>query len=283
MSWICANCETENDESLKQCEVCNIPRLDPYDVIRKKYNTDRYTFFIRYRPKKLLAADNGDASSQYDVACWFRERKDKTAIHWFEKAANSGHQRAQYDLAWCYLHGELVNRNINKAVELFKSSNLDIPPSELTFIGYYYDIGDGTSVDKTEAMDYYRKAASQGDATAMYNIGVFYENGIVVYKSVQEALDWYKKAADKGCTLAQDAITRINNTPQPDPPPGPNEWDSIIMALVIGPIGGLFVGHNDKVQEFIRQAIEIEDPATIYIICIIVGIIVVYICDELNI
>jgi TPR repeat protein len=47
-------------------------------------------------------------------------------------------------------------------------------------------------------MEWLRKAADKGHATAMYNIGVMYDNGYGVTQDNAKAEEWYKKAKDAG-------------------------------------------------------------------------------------
>ena len=50
------------------------------------------------------------------------------------------------------------------------------------------------------------KAAAQGDAAAQYNLGVMYAEGEGVAKDTVKAVEWYKKAAAQG---DKDALQRL--------------------------------------------------------------------------
>lgn len=54
-----------------------------------------------------------------------------------------------------------------------------------------------------QALEWYRKAADQGDTAAQNNLGLAYENGLGVTKDEQRALDWYLRAASTGFAEAQ--------------------------------------------------------------------------------
>ncbi|KAF9079759.1 hypothetical protein BGX23_003304 [Mortierella sp. AD031] len=47
-------------------------------------------------------------------------------------------------------------------------------------------------------MDWYRKAADQGDADAQCNVGILYGRGQGVPQDYSQAMKWYRKAADQG-------------------------------------------------------------------------------------
>ena len=50
----------------------------------------------------------------------------------------------------------------------------------------------------TQAVEWFTKAAEQGNASAQYNLGVCYEDGQGVAQNYAEALKWYTKAANQG-------------------------------------------------------------------------------------
>jgi TPR repeat protein len=52
-------------------------------------------------------------------------------------------------------------------------------------------------------MEWYEKAASQGDADALSNIGHLYFSGYGVPQDYSQAMEWFQKAADQGETKAQ--------------------------------------------------------------------------------
>lgn len=82
--------------------------------------------------------------------------------------------------------GEALNRRgiacISKSVEseaikFFKrASELKYSPASFN-LGQCCELGIGTKQDFKEAAEWYRLAADQGHATAMYNLGVFYAHG----------------------------------------------------------------------------------------------------------
>ncbi len=57
-----------------------------------------------------------------------------------------------------------------------------------------------------KALEYFKKAASMGDAAGYNNLGNLYENGEGVQKNLQRALEYHKKACELGF---KDACHRI--------------------------------------------------------------------------
>ena len=59
-------------------------------------------------------------------------------------------------------------------------------------------MGQGVSQDYSEALKWYRKAAEQGDARALFNLGLMYYNGQGVPPDYVMAYMWYNLAAAQG-------------------------------------------------------------------------------------
>ena len=54
-----------------------------------------------------------------------------------------------------------------------------------------------------KAVEWYQKAAEQGEVHAQYNLGVMYANGQGVKQDYLKAFEWYQKAAEQGDADAQ--------------------------------------------------------------------------------
>jgi TPR repeat protein len=65
-------------------------------------------------------------------------------------------------------------------------------------LGVWYRHGTGVAKDETEAVVWYRKAAEQNNALAQCNLGLCYDNGTGVAKDEAKAVEWYRKAAEQG-------------------------------------------------------------------------------------
>src|SRR5688572_523494 len=86
---------------------------------------------------------------------WGRKKNLEKAFYWFQKAAESDFEMAQYNLASLYKNGEGTEKNLEKA--------------------FYW----------------YQKAAENGDIDAQSNLAfLYYEE-----KNLEKAIYWYQKAA----------------------------------------------------------------------------------------
>ncbi|OAQ25699.1 HCP-like protein [Linnemannia elongata AG-77] len=70
-------------------------------------------------------------------------------------------------------------------------------------LGDMYRTGQGVQQDYQTAMDWYRKAADQGDSVGLRKVGVLHEHGQGVTQSYTTALEWYLRAAECGHPAAQ--------------------------------------------------------------------------------
>src|SRR6185312_13494846 len=67
----------------------------------------------------------------------------------------------------------------------------------------HYENGTGVEKNIQKAVELYQKAAEQGDAMAQTNLGVYYEDGTGVEKNFQKAVELYQKAAEQGYARAK--------------------------------------------------------------------------------
>ncbi|MBT4711679.1 MAG: hypothetical protein HOB82_09185, partial [Alphaproteobacteria bacterium] len=63
------------------------------------------------------------------------------------------------------------------------------------YLGLMYDEGDGVEIDDLQAVDWYRRAALQGDLVAQYMLGTMYDFGEGVAEDNAQAVIWYRMAA----------------------------------------------------------------------------------------
>ena len=71
-------------------------------------------------------------------------------------------------------------------------------------------IGRDGEQDDAKAMEWYLKAAEQGNAEAQYELGVMYYNGRGAEQDYEEAFKWYLKAAEQGHARAQLNLALMN-------------------------------------------------------------------------
>jgi TPR repeat protein len=163
------------------------------------------------------------------------------AARLFTKAAASNDPLAQMWLAKLLYQGEPgFELNKQRAQELAKGSIDDVkrlahegnveamflyataPTDGLTAVQWYrkaaeqgntmsqwqlgkcYELGvRGLKQDSMQAIEWYRKAADQGNAIAQNELGMFYKEGAGAEQDRTQAAKWFRKAAERGYYAAQ--------------------------------------------------------------------------------
>ncbi|MDR1111875.1 MAG: sel1 repeat family protein [Deltaproteobacteria bacterium] len=76
-----------------------------------------------------------------------------------------------------------------------------------------YELGDGVPKDVAKAIEWYEKAARNGNESAMYNLGVIHELGLKGGEAdAGQAAFWYGKAMEKGNTNAMASLGYLFET-----------------------------------------------------------------------
>ncbi|MFT5758258.1 MAG: TPR repeat protein [Alteromonadaceae bacterium] len=127
----------------------------------------------------------------------------KAAIEKFEPLVLEGYSPAQYQMALIYQNGYGVQKDQQKAFELFSLAASQNYPDALFNLAVMYSEGKVVDKNLTTAFVLYEKAANKGLASAQFNIGVAYYNGEGVQKDYLKASRWYRKAAEQNYALAQ--------------------------------------------------------------------------------
>ena len=68
----------------------------------------------------------------------------------------------------------------------------------------------GVRQDYQKAVEWYTKAANQGDADVQHLLGIMYKNGDGVPQNYKKAKEWYGKACDNGDQEGCDAYKDLN-------------------------------------------------------------------------
>ena len=84
-------------------------------------------------------------------------------------------------------------KNIIAAIEHFNAAASQGHADAYYFLGRFYGLGDGVSIDYAISMDYYHKGASLGSAKCGYAIGLMTHTGTGVEKDEDAAKEYFKK------------------------------------------------------------------------------------------
>lgn len=86
-----------------------------------------------------------------------------------------------------------------------KQQTINVPSVDVSSVQALNQLGNKYKNEKkfTEAIEYYKKAAEQGDMDAQCSLGDCYYHGTGVEQDYPEAVKWYRKAAEQGSADAQ--------------------------------------------------------------------------------
>ena len=155
------------------------------------------------------ASEKGNSKATYMIG-YYAENKlyddvnefgeyDETAIENYTKASEEGNSDAYAKLGLIYEKGYFdVEIDLKNAVENYqKSVDIDENPVGLNGLGNAYYNGNVYKRNYAMAVEYYTKAALNGNLDALNNLGICYEYGRGIQQSYAKAMECYKKASDK--------------------------------------------------------------------------------------
>lgn len=130
--------------------------------------------------------------------------------------AEAGNAVDQFNLAVKYDNGRGVPKNAAKAVEWFQKAAVQGDADAQIQLGHIYNSTYGQNRDipndDAKALEWYQKAAAQGNATAQYHLGMMYFR-IGALKDDVKAVEWFQKADAQGNRQAQDILDSMNDHP----------------------------------------------------------------------
>ncbi len=186
----------------------------------------------------LNAAQLGNAEDQYDMGMRYllgykMGPDNQQAIYWLNLAAAQNHPYAMYQLGSEYLAGNIVQRDINKALHyLAQASNKSVKAAS-TAISIYADNGYKNRVDaetgdkiaqmelaqayldnpviseQKKGLEWLIKAADQAFPAALMTLAKVYETGTITPRSYEKAFVAYQAAAKQNIAPAQYRLGRM--------------------------------------------------------------------------
>jgi TPR repeat protein len=151
----------------------------------------------------LARAEGGDAKAQSALAFAYLRgngvRRDiAAAVRWSQAAAAKGDPNAEYLIGSLIQSGTGLSRDPRQAVTWFQRSAEAGNVKAMHNLAIAYVQGNGTPKDATEAATWFARAASAGYTDSAFDLAVLYEQGLGVPQNEQQALHWYRIAANAG-------------------------------------------------------------------------------------
>lgn len=165
-------------------------------------------------------AEGGNSEACYQLGLLYNMSEEfgideKSAVPWFKKASDRGHQEAMFTMAMLLYAGELVVTNRVESARLLSLIDPTRLPRAPEVLGLMVLSGEGVPKDVPRGISLLETAATNGRAQAATALGRVYLAGEVVSRDENKALDWFLKAGAMGdargmakagllCALASD-------------------------------------------------------------------------------
>ena len=126
-------------------------------------------------------------------------------------SSRPAYTEAMFFLAECYGNGSLsLSVDHDKAFNLYIQASKQGHASASYRAAVCYEVGAGTKRDFARAYQFYRKAATSGDTTAMYKLGMVLLNGALGQpKNTREGVTWLKRASSQADETTPHALHEL--------------------------------------------------------------------------
>ncbi|MDD3228780.1 MAG: MobP3 family relaxase [Oscillospiraceae bacterium] len=164
------------------------------------------------------SAKLGNVNAQYLLGKLWLETgigNSMQALAWIEKAADGGNTSAQYALAKLYCEGIHLDKNMQKALELFTLSAEQKNEYAAYQLGKLYLRNEEIPKDVEAAIRWLTASAEQGNQFAQYVLGKLYFFDGDVPRDKEKSLYWLTASAAQGNIYAQFLIDHINEYRSP--------------------------------------------------------------------
>jgi TPR repeat protein len=161
------------------------------------------------------AADQNVLPAMLDLASFYMHPPDgasadlEQAIHYYEKAANLGSDRAQAILGSIFATGAQGKPDYEQAVTWYRKAADQGQRDGQFGLGVRYELGQGVPMDLQEARRLFTAAADQGQAGAQYQLATMWEEGKGDAADPAMAQHYYQLAAEQGMAKAQFRLGRL--------------------------------------------------------------------------
>ena len=160
-----------------------------------------------------ISAAEGYREAQYKLGCMYLQekggvKKEKEGITWLEKSSNQGQEEAKYYLAGLFIEGKISSQAIENPLDLLRQGAIQGDSYSQFKLGDLCEKGGENrwyvTRDEEKAIEWYLKAAQQGNAEGLYKMGMMYKLGKINGNvNLTEAVKNFERAADQNNSEAQ--------------------------------------------------------------------------------
>ncbi|MDA0957138.1 MAG: tetratricopeptide repeat protein, partial [Proteobacteria bacterium] len=163
--------------------------------------------FIR---RYITAAMGGNVGAQATLGYFYENGEHvavdlKEAVRWYQEAAKNDHVRAILRLAQIAVE----SGDGPAGVEWYRRAATLGDADAQAMLGYFYQKGEHVIADPKAAIQWYLAAADQGNAAAQNNLGLVYQLGAGVPQDLDKAIYWYEQASANGSASAARNLEKL--------------------------------------------------------------------------
>lgn len=154
---------------------------------------------------KAATAETGRRWANWTFGC-VPEEAEEVDVEAVYKSALNGDLAAQVQLAQILYRGEKVERDLSTALQWFRKAASQGHGESQAMVAYMLDEGFGCAQNEVEGLHWHRLAAENGSAYSQRKLAAAYEAGELLRQDYEEAAKWYRLAADQGSPDAQFSL-----------------------------------------------------------------------------
>lgn len=151
----------------------------------------------------FAAEELGEIYSEDSTKSYYNIKK---AVDFYKIGVKYGSDRSMTGLANLYINGQGVNRDYQKALQLYSAATVGLlklaengDASAQHRLGTNLADGVGIQQNHKEGFKWIKKSAEQGFVPAYFSMGVYYQNGYGgIEKNPKEAFNYFLSGAEKG-------------------------------------------------------------------------------------
>jgi len=189
---VCIKCKQSAKMKCSKCMVarycCSEHQKDDWNEHKHKCD-DLHQIYLKSRDCKDNSRDN---------------IKKNIAIISFQKGVEMGNLNDYVNLAKCYLRGEGVQKDLDKAVTLAEYAGANGCSDGYFFMGNFF--ANKIKPDMNTAYEYYNKAIEQGNTYAMQELASMYLSGNGVKKDKMKFIEYMNRAVKLGAVHAMEDL-----------------------------------------------------------------------------
>ena len=155
----------------------------------------------------------GHTVSAFRYAQYLQANALPDPLPWYRRAAEKGHNEAQFRLALLLDARGKDEKSRAEAVKWFRSAAEGGNLKAALRLGMALESGRGVAASPREAIIWYAKAAAADDPEATYRLGVLYDRGEGSTEEFRRARDYFARAASLGHAGASAVLKRMVGAP----------------------------------------------------------------------